>query len=60
YAEKWGSTPEDQYIKSDIVYIGVGVPIPEFSSQILFLTFIILTETWILMKIMKRRRMKAN
>ncbi|MBS7658782.1 MAG: prenyltransferase/squalene oxidase repeat-containing protein [Candidatus Bathyarchaeia archaeon] len=60
YAEKWGSTPEDQYVKSDIVYIGVGVPIPEFSSQILFLTFIILTETWILMKIMKRRRMKAN
>jgi hypothetical protein len=42
YAEKWGSASDDQYIRSDIVYIGVGVPIPEFSG-ILLLTFIALT-----------------
>ncbi len=54
YAEKWGSTPDDQYVRSDIIYIGVGVPIPEFSSSALLLTFIALTMAYTLI----RRRVK--
>jgi len=50
YAEKWGLTPDDQYVRSDIVYIGVGVPIPEFSFSALLLTFIALTITYALIK----------
>lgn len=46
--EKWGDTPEDQFIKSDVAQAGVGIPIPEFSSSlpivwsITFLTLYIL------------------
>ncbi len=31
YAAKWGASTDEQYITSDIVQVGVGVPIPEFS-----------------------------
>jgi hypothetical protein len=33
YAERWGSTPADQYVRSDVIQVGVGVPIPEFSRM---------------------------
>jgi hypothetical protein len=41
YAERWGSTAQDQYVRSDPVQVGVGVPIPEF-QQIQSLTILIL------------------
>ncbi|MBS7651051.1 DUF4430 domain-containing protein [Candidatus Bathyarchaeota archaeon] len=41
YAERWGSTAQDQYVRSDLVQVGVGVPIPEFQN-IQTLTIVIL------------------
>lgn len=32
YAEKWGETSEEQFVRSDIAQVGVGVPIPEFNT----------------------------
>jgi carboxylesterase type B len=29
YAEKWGDTSQNQFVRSDIVQVGVGVPVPE-------------------------------
>jgi len=43
YAEKWGNTPEEQFIRSDLIKVGVGVPIPEFNTGIQFLIGIIVT-----------------
>jgi hypothetical protein len=42
YAEKWGDSSENQFIRSDIVQVGVGVPIPEFSYTLTLTTIIIL------------------
>jgi hypothetical protein len=38
YAAKWGASLEEQFITSDPVQVGVGVPIPEFSSLLPLLT----------------------
>jgi hypothetical protein len=48
YAEKWGETTEQQFVRSNITQVGVGVPIPEFNQYlpamliIIFATLIIL------------------
>jgi len=39
YAERWGDSAEDQFIRSDTVQVGVGVPIPEFHLQAVPFTF---------------------
>jgi len=50
YAEKWGSTAEEQFIRSDLIKIGVGVPIPEFNAAIQFLIGMIIALSLILTK----------
>ena len=50
YTEKWGNTPEDQFIRRDLIKVGVGVPIPEFNTAIQFLIGIIIALSLILTK----------
>jgi prenyltransferase beta subunit len=50
YAAKWGTTPEEQFITSDVVQVGVGVPIPEFSSLLPLLASLLIMLSLILFK----------
>jgi hypothetical protein len=50
YAEKWGETMEDQFIRSDIGQVGVGVPIPEFNKYLPAMLIIIFTTLFIVRK----------
>jgi hypothetical protein len=50
YAEKWGETSEEQFIRSDIAQIGVGVPIPEFNHYLPAMLIIFLATLFILRK----------
>jgi prenyltransferase beta subunit len=34
YTEKWGENMEEQFIRSDVGQVGVGVPIPEFNQYL--------------------------
>ncbi|WP_455281361.1 prenyltransferase/squalene oxidase repeat-containing protein [[Eubacterium] cellulosolvens] len=50
YAEKWGETMEEQFIRSDIGQVGVGVPIPEFNQYLPVMLIIIFTTLFIVRK----------
>jgi len=42
YAAKWGATLEEQFTTSDVVQVGVGIPIPEFSSLLILLASLLI------------------
>ena len=50
YAEKWGETTEEQFIRSDIAQVGVGVPIPEFNQYLPLMLIIIFATLFIVRK----------
>jgi len=50
YAAKWGTNPEEQFITSDVVQVGVGVPIPEFSSLLPLLASLLIMLSLFLFK----------
>jgi len=50
YAEKWGETMEEQFIRSDIGQVGVGVPIPEFNQYLPAMLIIIFATLFIVRK----------
>lgn len=50
YAEKWGETTEEQFIRSDIAQVGVGVPIPEFNQYLPVMLIIIFATLFIVRK----------
>ncbi len=50
YAEKWGETREEQFIRSDIAQVGVGVPIPEFNQYLPAMLIIFLATLFMLRK----------
>lgn len=50
YVEKWGETTEEQFIRSDIAQVGVGVPIPEFNQYLPLMLIIIFATLFIVRK----------
>ena len=50
YVEKWGQTTEEQFIRSDIAQVGVGVPIPEFNQYLPLMLIIIFATLFIVRK----------
>jgi hypothetical protein len=50
YAEKWGETMEEQFIRSDIGQVGVGVPIPEFNQYLPAMLIIVFATLFIVRK----------
>ncbi|WP_455368292.1 DUF4430 domain-containing protein [[Eubacterium] cellulosolvens] len=50
YAEKWGETPEEQFIRSEIAQVGVGVPIPEFNNYLPAMLIVFLVTLFIVRK----------
>jgi prenyltransferase beta subunit len=50
YVKKWGETTEEQFIRSDIAQVGVGVPIPEFNQYLPVMLIIIFATLFIVRK----------
>jgi hypothetical protein len=50
YAEKWGETTQEQFIRSDIAQVGVGVPIPEFNQFLPAILIVLLATLFIVRK----------
>ncbi|MGQ9543862.1 MAG: prenyltransferase/squalene oxidase repeat-containing protein [Candidatus Bathyarchaeia archaeon] len=57
YAEKWGVSPQDQFVRSDKVQVGVGVPIPEFYPQTtILMSTLLIVALLVVLKISKKHR----